>query len=224
MDAAKDALTELFTSGREFTYERGDTIIRAGDVPSGVYFIVSGWIKVYTLCNDGEANIVMSLRPGDVFPLAWTVTGIAHDVSFSALETSCVRRISREDFLQALKTSRTLSQSMLLIFAQYFFRLTYELENLHYRSARERVAFRLIVLAEQLGQRNGRQITINVRIPNEFIARSTNMTRETASREISRLNQKKLIITTDGHIIIPDLAALEREAGRGFNLPVTADK
>lgn len=219
MDEPSPALTRLFKDGRQFNYQRGDTIIRAGDIPSGVYFIVSGWVKVYSLCDDGESNIIMSLRRGEVFPLAWAVTGISRDVNFCALEATSVLRLPREQFIQAMQADRTVSRTILLALARCFFSLSDELENLNYHSARERVIFRLVCLADCFGQLSGGRITINHHIPNEYIARSTNMTRETASREIGRLTQKKLILNVNGRIVIPDLAALKNEAGKNFSLP-----
>lgn len=210
------ALAAFFEGGRQFTYDRNEVIIRAGDNPSGVYFITAGWVKLYSLCEDGEVNIIMSLGAGDVFPLAWALTGITRDVTFGALEDTQVLRISREAFLEAASANLVASQAVSTALADYFFRLADELENLHYRSARERVAFRLLCLAEYFGHPEGEHVKLDIRIPNEYIARSTNMTRETASRVISRFAQKELVRNIDGYLTITDLVALRHEAGKDF--------
>lgn len=209
---------QLFEDGKSSLYDRGDTILRAGDTPSGVYLLASGWMKVYSLCEDGEPNIIMNLGPHDIFPLDWAVTGRLRDLSFGALEPTRVLRISREHFLQAFK-SPEIAQAITLKLAAYFCNLSNELENLHYRSARERVAFRLVCLAQCFGEIRNEHTVINTHIPNEYIARSTNMTRETASREVSRLTQKGLIQNTNGYIIIKDLVGLQREISKSFCWP-----
>jgi CRP-like cAMP-binding protein len=213
------ALPQLFTdSSRQMSYDRGDVIIRAGDMPSGVYLIIAGWIKVYNLCEDGEQNIIMSLATDDIFPLEWAVSGNLHDVSFMALEPTTVLRISQDLFRQNLLTSPPIAQAALQKLALYFFQLSNQLEHLPYRSARERVAFRLVSLAADFGKLRAEHVTLMRHIPNDYIARSTNMTRETASREISWLTKRGFIERRNDYIIIKNLPALKKEVGKSFGL------
>jgi CRP/FNR family transcriptional regulator, cyclic AMP receptor protein len=210
-------LSEIFKDGKQLLYERGDTIIRAGDTPSGVYLITEGWVKVYCLCDDGEVNIISSLARADIFPLEWAISGTLHDVTFAALDTTSVIRIPRERFTRILGEDPRVAQAMSRTLADYYFRLSNELENLPYRSARERVVFRLLSLAERFGDARAQEVVIKLRVPNEYIARSSNMTRETASREISRLHHKGLIEHKHGYIIIKNLAALRDEGSRALS-------
>lgn len=216
MQKMDDTLARLFEDSRYFLYERGDTIIRAGDIPSGVYLITDGWIKLYSLCEDGEVNIIMNMTKGDIFPLDWTITGQLHDVTFAALESTAVRRIPTEKFVRAFRSDIDIATAASFKLASYLLRLSHELEHLSYRSARERVAFRLVCLADYFGRPEGDQIVIRARVSNEYVARSTNMTRETASREMSRLARKGLVRTMDGYIHIINLAALKNEVGKTF--------
>lgn len=219
MDQA-DVIARLFTdNSRRQVYERGDVIIRAGDTPSGVYLITDGWVEVYNLCHDGEQNIIMSLRDGDIFPLEWIIADILHEVNFAALETTSVLRMSKDYFRRKLQANPWVAQAALLKLCHYFLQLSSELEHLPYRSARERVAFRLVSLAKYFGVTNSDQVMLKLPIPNEFIARSSNMTRETASREISWLTRKGYIERQNGCIVIKNLPALRREIGKSFQLP-----
>lgn len=205
------SLLTIFKNGRKLSYERDAIIIRAEDTPSGVYYIVSGWVKVYTLNKDKEPSIIMTLFPGDVFPCAWALTGTMHQANFAALDNTELLRVSTARFKAAIKTQPTFSQDILQVFAHHFFRLTNEVNNLQYRSAREKVVLRLLSLAENFGRKENNKVVIRKHIPNEYIARSTNMTRETTSREMSRLTRKRLIRHTEEHIIIPDISELKRE-------------
>jgi CRP/FNR family transcriptional regulator len=212
MDHSSNTLTRLFEDNRKFLYNRGDTILRAGDTPSGVYLITSGWVKAYSLCSDGEPNIITSFGSGDIFPLSWALTESMRDVTFGALETTVVLRTPKEVFTRGIATDNEISRSVSHMLATHFLRLENELDNLHYRSARERVAFRLISLAENFGQHKANKVIFNIRVPNEYIARSSNMTRETASREMSRLARKGIIRNVRGYVAITDMEALKAEA------------
>lgn len=204
-------ITSLFENSRKLLYNRGDTILRAGDIPSGVYFITSGWVKAYSLCNDGETNIIMSLGPGDIFPLSWALSESLRDVTFAALDTTTVLRASRGTFVERVAKDERISKALSLSLIDRLLQLENELDNLHYRSARERVVFRLLTLAESFGQRKGNQVILNMRVPNDYIARSSNMTRETASREMSRLTRKGLIRYIKGFMVIVSEEALKAE-------------
>jgi len=220
MDQTDTVLLQLFTEhSRPLLYGRGDTIIRAGDTPSGIYFITRGWVHVYSLCDDGEPNIIMSLGIADVFPLTWALSDDLREVSFEALEITEVLRMSKEQFSRSLYAHPQIARAASLKLTHYFSRLSNELEHLHYHSARERVAFRLISLAEYFGRTQSNQITLDLRVPNEFIARSSNMTRETASREISWMIKKGFVERQNGYIIIKNLDALRNEADKSPPLP-----
>lgn len=214
-----DTLPQLFANnGRQLMYDRGDIIIRAGDTPSGAYLITQGWAQVYTLCHDGEPNIVMSMRAGDIFPLEWIVSGVLHEVNFAALSTVTVLRTPKDYFLRNMTTNPNIAQAVLRKMSHYLCQLSSELEHQPYHSARERVAFRLVSLAQYFGAAGADRVNLTLSIPNEFIARSSNMTRETASREISWLTRKGFVERQNGQIVIKNMPALEREAGKGFRL------
>lgn len=218
MDAALKKLIQLFEDGRPLVYQKDDVIIRPGDVPSGIYYIVSGGVKVYSLCKSGEPNIIMTLCPGEIFPIAWAVSGVARDIGFDALDTTETKRIPRATFLEAIRSNTAIMHDAMQSLAHHFFMLTGEIDNLQYRSAREKVVYRLLFLASHFGQYEDGLTTISLRVTNDYIAHSTNMTRETASRELSRLNRKQLIRTQQGKIVIPDLLQLRNEISQRFNV------
>jgi CRP-like cAMP-binding protein len=218
MNATLPQLVQLFEGGRSLVYQKDDVIIRPGDVPSGVYYLESGGVKVYSLCKNGEPNIIMTLCPGEIFPVAWAVSGTMRDIGFDALGPTKAVRIPRTNFVHALSSSSAVMNDAMQALAHHFFTLTNEIDNLQYRSAREKVVYRLIFLARHFGECQDSLTTITLRVTNDYIARSTNMTRETASRELSRLNRKQLIRMIDGRIVIPDLTHLGNEISRHFNL------
>lgn len=210
-------LKGLFGTGRRLAYRKDDIIVRSGDTPSGVYYVLSGSVKVYSLCKDGEPNIIMTHSVSEIFPVAWAISGSSRNVGFAALEPTELLRISRETFLDGLWADNNAMYAVLQTLAGHFGTLACEMDNLQYRTAREKVVYRLLFLASRFGQVDGNTAYIGLRVTNDYLARSTNMTRETASRELSRLNRKQLVRNVNGRLIIPDLLRLRNEISQRFN-------
>ncbi len=205
----QNILTDIFKNGRQLTYKHGDVILRAEDTPSGVYYITSGWVKVYENSLKGEEKILMTLMTGDIFPCAWAVSDIPHNVNFAALDSTRLLRIPVSKFRNAIMSQPDYAGELLKLFAHQFYVLSDEVVNLQYNTARERVILRILSLAENFGTPKNGQVLIKKRVPNEYIARSTSMSRETTSREMSRLVRERLIRHTDKEITIPDISRLK---------------
>jgi CRP-like cAMP-binding protein len=88
---------------------------------------------------------------------------------------------------------------------------------LEYKSAHERVAYRLVFLASRFGKRRGSSVVIDAPLTHEFISESINLSRETVSRQIEKLENENLISRKDGQIIIMDIDKLSKE----FSEPIT---
>ena len=49
-------LIDRFKQGRKLSYRKGEIILRAAEEPSGAYFIAQGFIRVYSITDQGEEN------------------------------------------------------------------------------------------------------------------------------------------------------------------------
>ena len=220
MQTADARLVQLFAaSGRPLMYERGDTIIRAGEGEpvSEVFMIVHGWVQMYGLSRAGEPNVVMCLHAGDIMPLNLVLSGNSgREESFSALETTRAIRIQKDYLMKVIQDDSQIGLLIARKLNDYCERLSSELINMPHRSARERVAYRLVSLAGHFAEPGSDRALLRLRISNEFLARSTNMTRETASREVSWLTKRGYIKRDNGYIAINSLSALKQEVGKDF--------
>lgn len=203
------SIARLFSCGRPQYFHKNEVIIRATETPLGVYLITSGWVRICTVCPDGEPNIISTLYQGDIFPISWAVTGITQPSSFVANSKTNVIRISRNDFLKQISSDSRAAQSVMQLLAQRTRGFTEAQDNLHFRSAKQRIAYRLLTLAHMFGQETDDGLLINTPVTNEYIARSSNMTRETASREINKIIKNGIVTASKGKYTIANIAALQ---------------
>ncbi len=211
-------LIERFKQGRSLAYRKGEIILRAAEEPGGIYYIDQGFIRVYSITDQGEENTHIIYKAGEVFPLIWAFNDFARNVFYESLSASRLWRLPKDDFLHHVKTSHNVSYSLLRQAVNQFNIFADRLDNLEYTDAFERVVYRLLYLAGRFGQKKGQKIIINAPITHEHIGSSINLARETVSREIEKLERKGLVSHQKRLIVLNDITALEKLIGESISL------
>jgi CRP-like cAMP-binding protein len=209
-------LTELkafFKKGRLQRYHKGSIILYSGEVPSGVYYIESGVIKIYALTKDGQEHIHHFFGPGDFFPMTWIFQGYTRNLFYQPIEKVTIRVVPREDFLAFVMKNRHNLMEVLDEMVLRYIRYSGRTDNLLYTDARERCAYRLLSLANRFGQATKEGLKITAPITQEDMAHSLSMTRETFGRVLNRFQARGIIAHDDHHIVIKDLKPLIKIIG-----------
>lgn len=93
---------------------------------------------------------------------------------------------------------------------------TDRVENLEFTKASARLISRLLYLSKRFGKQEGAHIRLVIPLTHKDIANTIAMTRETASREFTKLEKKKLIGYENHHIVIYDKQKLEEELSKDY--------
>jgi CRP-like cAMP-binding protein len=204
-------LVDLFrTQGVKQNYKKGDFIIRPGDVPHGVFYIYQGLVKAYDITKYNEENLLIIRKEDELFPLIWAITGQERQVIYQALAATTTWCISREQFLEHM-SSKPDSLAPLLDMTLEMYRLHSErILNLEYRTVRERIISFLLTMSQRFGKITDDGVLIEVPLRHQDIASSVNATRETASRELSGLERKGLIMNKQSLITLRDVEQLSK--------------
>ena len=204
-------ITDFFQKQKSRAYKKRQLILRADETPNGVYYIEKGYIKVYTLTENGDEKIKNFYKPGEIFPLIWTFGNIEKTVFFEAMNDTILKKIPRQKFLDFVKTDKKILLDILSRVISIFIVYSDRIDTLGYTKTYARLISLLLSLAKRYGEKYEKNILLEVPIGHKEIANSIAMTRETASRELEKLT-KKNIISQKGHlIIINDIKKLKRE-------------
>jgi CRP-like cAMP-binding protein len=217
-EASTHQFVELFLSGRQKRYSTGD-IIMQGQEPSGVMHIDSGFVKVYSISDDGNKYVHIIYKAGEIFPLIWALKDIRRRVFYEAASAVSIHEIPKSTFLEFTESSAQNSNEVLMRLADQFYVYADRLDNLQYKPARERTAYRLLFLASRFGQPRGANIVIKAPTTHELIAESINLARETVSREIEQFEKNSLIRYDRHELVITDVNGLANEISE----PITLD-
>lgn len=199
---AHEQLISFFHTGTQLNYKKGESIVRAGDEPRGIYYVTQGFVKAYAITKYGEENVLIIRQHDDIFPLIWAFTGLHRDITYQAMSDTALWRVAKSDFVEFLKKNEHVVP-VLLDMAIEAYRLHSErVMNLEYRSVRERIASFLLTHGDRFGETNEHGIVLRVPIRRSDIAASINASRETTSRELTALARHGYISLDNGDITI----------------------
>ena len=207
-------LVELFRVGRRIEFVKGDYIIHPGELPPGVFYIETGLVKAYDITRYGDENLLIIRKEHELFPLIWALTGQERQVIYQALAPTAVYRISRKQFLDYMQDHPDVSAPLLDMTLEMYRLHSERIINLEYRTVRERIISFLITMSQRFGKQTADGLLIELPLKHQDIASSINATRETTSRELSALERKGLLSSSQSMIMLRDVDALEAHLSR----------
>lgn len=202
------SLVEAFQQGTPLTYKKGEFIIRPGENPQGVFYILEGLVKAYDITKYGEENLLIIRKANEIFPLIWSITGEGRHVIYEALSPVKVLRLDQRRYLNLLKQNQDLLPPLLDVVLEMYRIHSERIINLEYRSVRERLISFLLIMGQRFGKETEHGIFIEAPLKQQDIASSINATRETTGRELAQLIRKGLISNVQSHITIKNEAKL----------------
>jgi len=203
------ALVNLFHQGTKLTYEKGEFIIRPGDSPSGVFYIVSGLVKAYDITKYGDENLLIIRKRGEILGLTWAVTGQHRHIIYAALAPTTVMQVSRQLFTDFLRQNPETALPLLDMLTDMYRLHSERIMNLEYRTVRERLVSFLLSNAQRFGRPTEDGATLlDVPLRHQDIASSISATRETTGRELSGLERLGLLETRHSCIVLLDIEKL----------------
>lgn len=214
-DSRSSSLHALLQAGNSYTLPKGQ-IVHALDDYSRFSCIATGYVKRYIITNEGNKSVQLIYGPGHVFPLAPILRHI-YDMDlyrgpelyyYESMTDIVVNSISFESLHKALQADKSIYTDLLYVAGTRLNSYIWRLEDTSLGNSTWRVAHQLSFLASQFGEMTETGLKIMVPITHQDLADILNLSRETVSRSIAKLRDKKLIISGQ-YTVIPDPAKLK---------------
>lgn len=206
------ALESFFAPHPVVTYKKGENILRAEDMPYGVYYLKSGFVRQYVLSPSGETFIVHMYKPGSFFPLTWVVNDTPNTYNFEAITKVVIVRVPKDAFTLFLKTHQDVLWYATQRLAAGLSGLVTRVGQLVLDDAYLKTVLLLLYYVDVFGEQTRDGVALRIPLAHREIASWIGTTRETASIQIELL-QKKGIIRTQGRIlVVRDITRLQKEA------------
>ena len=149
----KDVLDYFKNNGRRVMYGKGQVIIQSHEQPSGVFLIDKGFVKTYSITKYGETNLHLVRKRGEVFPIIWALSDIHREVFYEAMSQTTLYKLSKRRLIDFAYSDQGV-HSLLVGQALELYRIHADrVNNLELRTSKERVAYRLLALANRFGKK-----------------------------------------------------------------------
>lgn len=189
LDAA--ALRHFKRSGIAVQYEPGETVVFESDVAASVYSLTSGLLRLSKLLPDGRRQIAGFLFPGDFLGITMEEE---HAFTAEAVAPSAMCRFPRARFDEFVVAHPNLESRLYAVAAHELAAARQQLVLLGRKTATERVASFLLMLAGRCAHDAGRDIVLPM--SRADIADYLGLRIETVSREITGLKTSRIIRLT----------------------------
>lgn len=191
---------ELRNNLQKTTYSQGEAIFWQDDSPEYIYLVIEGHIKIVRFTSDGYESILCVRNSGEYFcPVPLLDKGPQLGTAYAMSKVS-LYRIKKDIFLNLCKKSPellTIVQSDCLSEVR---NLLNRIEGVAYRSIPIRLA-NILINESKVITRNNTEFH-EVHMTQDEIAALIGSTRESVSRNLSKMQQKGLVDVKRGRVIL----------------------
>lgn len=199
-----DAFNKFLEKYPLVVFEKGQVILLKDEIPKGVYVIVNGLVKTYTINASGEERLISIDSKGEDIPIGFTAGLITKSQYFYEAYRHCTARIvPRESYLQHLaQNNESLMRRHVRITRILLSSLT-RIEALEQSKASDKVALTMLYIADKIGGRFlPNKSRLNVSITQQEIANALGLSRETAGIVLKKLELQKLLVHSRNNYVL----------------------
>ncbi len=207
-------IDNFFLQYKQQKYKKGEILVRAGDDPSGIFYLKEGVVKKYAISRKGDEMIVNVFKSVSFFPMSWAINKTPNAYFYEALTNLNVYRAPGDDVNKFIKREPDVMYDLLSRVYKgtegILTRMTYLMAG----NANGRLITEIIIQAKRFGKKqdNG----IEVKTSEKDLAAQSGMTRETVSREMRILKDRGLVTFSKNILLIPGMQKLEDQLGEGI--------
>lgn len=206
-------ILNVFSESKVYNFKKGQVIIRPDEEIPYTYYIVRGFVNIYSISANGQQKDLIIFRAGDIFPLVPIVRGdVLSTWFFEAMTDVDLLRIPRLEFTNHMKNDPDIKDEIMDLLVSVIKIFRRRIDILEVIKSDERIIEDLLFISESFGvTNNDGSVVLNVPITHKDIASRAGVTRETVSREISKLEKKGLVDYDKHMIVIKNINKLQEE-------------
>ncbi|HLO75010.1 MAG TPA: Crp/Fnr family transcriptional regulator [Magnetospirillum sp.] len=192
----------------EISAAAGTVVFRQGDLHDGIFIILSGQMRIFYTGPSGREITLAYWAPGNFCGGPEIFGGSPHMWSGQAVRPSRLLHVRGPALRRQMERSPRLAVALVDALVHKGRCFSALIHMLGTRSAAERLAQLLVLMAEMEGRRRSDGIVIGRTLTQEDLARMVGSTRQWVSSTLDRFRADGLIEVTPHRIVIKDEARL----------------
>lgn len=208
-----DDMAQLEARSRAKVFPPKAYIYSPPDPADSVLLLADGRARLVSLNDDGKQTILGFLEPGDLFG-ELAVAGVGSREEYAqTLAASTVVQIPREALESLMSRHAPLSLAITKLIGLRRRRIERRLQNLLFRSSRERLAHLLLELADDYGRSSPDGTRIGLKVSHQDLAEVIGTTRESVTLRLGELQREGLVKVVRRSILVTDRKGLADSIG-----------
>jgi CRP/FNR family cyclic AMP-dependent transcriptional regulator len=195
------------------TYPRGHALFHEHGAPDRVLVLVSGFVKLSRLSDDGREVILAIRGPGDLLGEQSAIDGRPRSATATALDEATAFVLASSDFVGLLEREPRVALVVLKMLSSRLREADLGRVELSLQDATARVAARILELSRRFGDDADAGVEINLPISQEELAGWTGCSRDSVVKALQSMRGLGWIETGRRRITVLDLEQLRRRAG-----------
>ncbi len=192
------------------TFQKDDFLYHENDDSKGVYFVITGKVKIMIGENKPVQTILYLVKPGDILGVHAVINEHAYTTSAVALANTCVCFIPAQEFRNLVGYNNSHKLSVMQLLCSNIDIIESKIASRTEKSASERFAELLVLLTDTYGLTENNRLKIDLSL--DDLAELTGTSPGYLSRIISEFCQDEIISFKGSILRILELGRLEKAA------------
>jgi CRP/FNR family transcriptional regulator len=206
------ALDDLASLEPPAHYEPGAILFSEQELPTGVFLVLEGEVKLSMNSSDGKRLILRIARAGEALGLTSALSGSPSEITAEVLYSSKIIPIGRRDFLNFLMRHPEAYQVVTEELSRELSKACEQLRTVGLSSSAPEKLARLLLDWSQNGQSTENGTRFRFCLTHEEIGECIGASRETVTRTLSTFKLRRLVAFNGSTLTIPNRRALESYA------------
>ncbi|AGB41283.1 cAMP-binding protein [Halobacteroides halobius DSM 5150] len=186
------------------SYDKNEIIFWEEDRGDAIYIILDGLVKVFKTNDQGREKTLTLLSRGEFFGEMALLDNSLRSASVKAIKPCQLLIIERSKFKSLVAQYPAISLKIIAILSQRLRKANQQIQNLTFKSVRERLEDELKELAYKYGSEHKRGTLITKKITHQELANLVGTTRATVTKILNQMMENNELLIKDRYLILLD--------------------
>ena len=191
-------------------YPKGSLLFVEGEQARGVFVLCAGKVKLTTSSSEGRTLIVRMAGAGEVLGASAALLGRPYEVNAETVEPCQINFIRHEEFMAWVQNDRGAMMAVARQLSDDYYTAQREIRSFGLaQTTAEKLARLMLDWCNDRGEATEKGMRLKVLLTHEEIAQMIGTTRETVTRLLTSLKQKKILDVKGSTFFVAKMDALE---------------